>query len=61
MESRISHCRLIEPDPKQYVEKGRFEQPDRTSQPTRLHPMIANGKLYIRDQDVLFCYDVKEK
>ena len=20
---------------------------------------LANGKLYIRDQDVLFCYDVK--
>jgi len=22
---------------------------------------IANGKLYIRDQDTLFCYDVKAK
>jgi outer membrane protein assembly factor BamB len=24
------------------------------------HPVIANGKLYLRDQDLLFCFDVKE-
>ena len=52
---------LIEPDPKQYVEKGRFEQPDRTSRPAWSHQVIANGKLYIRDQDVMFCYDVKAR
>jgi outer membrane protein assembly factor BamB len=23
------------------------------------HPVIANGKLYLRDQELLFCYDVK--
>lgn len=23
------------------------------------HPVIANGKLYIRDQNVMYCYDVK--
>ena len=27
--------------------------------PTGLHTVIANGKLYVRDQDVLFCYDVE--
>jgi outer membrane protein assembly factor BamB len=52
---------LIEPSPKQYAERGRFEQPDRSEQPAWPHPVIANGKLYIRDQDVLFCYDVKGK
>jgi alcohol dehydrogenase (cytochrome c) len=52
---------LIEPSPKQYVERGRFEQPDRSKQPAWLHPVIANGKLYLRDQDVLLCYDVKPK
>lgn len=52
---------LIEPSPKQYIERGRFEQPDRSSAPAWPHPVIANGKLYIRDQDVLFCYDVKAK
>jgi len=52
---------LIEPSPKQYIERGRFEQPDRRRQPAWAHPVIANGKLYIRDQDVMFCYDVKAK
>jgi outer membrane protein assembly factor BamB len=52
---------LIEPNPKEYVEKGRFEQPDRTRLPAWAHPVIANGKLYIRDQDTLFCYDIKAK
>jgi outer membrane protein assembly factor BamB len=52
---------LIEPSPKEYVERGRFKQPDRSQSPAWAHPVIANGKLYIRDQDVLFCYDVKAK
>jgi outer membrane protein assembly factor BamB len=50
---------LIEPNPKQYVERGRFDQPDRSQQPAWTHPVIANGKLYLRDQDLLLCYDVK--
>jgi outer membrane protein assembly factor BamB len=50
---------LIEPNPKQYVERGRFDQPDRSTQPAWAHPVIANGKLYLRDQDLLLCYDVK--
>ena len=52
---------LIEPHPKQYVERGRFEQPERSRKPAWAHPVIANGKLYLRDQDVLLCYDVKAK
>ena len=52
---------LIEPNPQQYTERGRFQQPDRTRVPAWAHPVVANGKLYIRDQDVLFCYDVKAK
>jgi len=50
---------LVEPSPKEYLERGRFEQPDRTRLPAWAHPVIANGKLYIRDQDLLLCYDVK--
>ena len=52
---------LIEPNPKEYVERGRFEQPDRSRQPAWSHPVIANGKLYLRDQDLLLCYDIKAK
>jgi len=51
---------LIEPNRKEYVERGRFEQPDRSNLPAWVHPVIANGKLYIRDQDLLFCYDLKD-
>lgn len=50
---------LLEPNPKEYVERGRFEQPDRTKLPAWAHPVIANGKLYLRDQDVLLCYNVR--
>src|SRR4029078_7865078 len=52
---------LIEPSAKEDVERGRFKQPDRTRLPAWAHPVIANGKLYIRDQDMLLCYDVKAK
>ncbi len=52
---------LIEPSRDGLVERGRFEQPDRTSLPAWAHPVIANGKLYVRDQDLLLCYDIKAK
>ena len=52
---------LIEPSATQYIERGRFEQPDRSRPPAWAHPVIANGKLYVRDQDILFCYDVKAR
>ncbi len=52
---------LVDASPQAYVEKGRFEQPDRSGQPAWPHPVMANGKLYIRDQDILLCYDIKEK
>ena len=52
---------LIDPNPKKYVECGRFEQPDRSHSKAWAHPVIANGKLYLIDQDVLLCYDIKAK
>ena len=50
---------LVEANPEKYVEKGRFDQPDRSEKPAWPHPVVANGKLYVRDWDALFCYDVK--
>lgn len=50
---------LIEASPTGFKEKGRFEQPDRSDKNSWPHPVIANGKLYLRDQDILLCYDVK--
>jgi outer membrane protein assembly factor BamB len=52
---------LIEPSRDEYLERGRFQQPDRSELPAWSHPVIANGKLYLRHQDVLLCYDVKAK
>jgi outer membrane protein assembly factor BamB len=50
---------LVEAAPAGYKEKGRFEQPGRAPEKAWTHPVIANGKLYLRDQDLLLCYDLK--
>ncbi len=52
---------LIELNPEKYVEQGRLETTEHSGKPSWPHPVIANGKLYIRDQGLLFCYDVKAK
>jgi outer membrane protein assembly factor BamB len=52
---------LLEPSAKGWSEKGRFDQPDRSKLNSWPHPVVANGRLFIRDQDVLFAYDVKQK
>jgi hypothetical protein len=52
---------LVAISPAGYQEKGRFRQPSRSRFPTFAHPVVANGRLYLRDEDVLLCYDVKEK
>jgi len=52
---------LVEANPSKYVENGAFDQPERSKQAAWPHPVVANGKLYIRDWDILFCYDVKGK
>jgi outer membrane protein assembly factor BamB len=49
---------LIEPTPKAYTEISRFEIPH-GSLPTWTPPAIANGRLYLRDQDNLHSYDIK--
>jgi outer membrane protein assembly factor BamB len=49
---------LIEPSPAAYKEKSRFEI-GRGSYPTWTPPVIAGGKLYLREQDNLYCYDIK--
>ena len=51
---------LIEATPTGYVEKGRFRiQQD--SLPTWTHPVVAGGRLYLRDQNTIYAYDVKAK
>ena len=50
---------LLEATTAGFKEKGRFDPPDRSDKNSWAHPVIAGGKLYIRDQEVLLCYDVK--
>jgi outer membrane protein assembly factor BamB len=52
---------LIEATPDGYKETGRFDPPDRSGKDNWPYPVIAGGQLYLRDQDVLLCYDVKAK
>jgi outer membrane protein assembly factor BamB len=55
---------LVEASPKGWAEKGRFKldpQSKIRSPQGRVwtHPVISNGKLYLRDQDLIYCFDVK--
>jgi outer membrane protein assembly factor BamB len=51
---------LVEATPAGYREKGRFEI-QHGSLKTWTHPVVVGGRLYLRDQDTIFAYDVKEK
>jgi outer membrane protein assembly factor BamB len=48
---------LIEATPEEYREKGSFQIPD-VGAPSWSHPVVADGRLYLREQDRLYCYDV---
>ncbi|MCP4190977.1 MAG: PQQ-binding-like beta-propeller repeat protein [Planctomycetaceae bacterium] len=57
---------LVEPIVGGWQEHGRFK----LSPQTKLrkpkgriwtHPIVANGRLFLRDQELLFCYDVKQQ
>jgi outer membrane protein assembly factor BamB len=51
---------LVEATPTGYVEKGRFRI-QQGNLPTWTHPVVAGGRLYIRDQDTIYAYDVRQK
>lgn len=51
---------LVEANPLEYVEKSRVELPE-SGRPSWAHPVVAQGRLFIRDQETLTCYDISEK
>jgi outer membrane protein assembly factor BamB len=51
---------LAEANPAGYREHGRF-QINAGSLPTWSHPIVANGKLFIREQDNIYAFDVRQK
>ena len=55
---------LAEASPKGWTEHGRFKLDPQTKQRKPrgkiwTHPVVVNGKLFLRDQELLFCFDVK--
>ncbi len=57
---------LAEASPKGWAEHGRFKLDPQTKQRKPqgriwTHPVVLNGKLFLRDQELLFCFDVKGK
>ena len=51
---------LVEATPTGYVEKGRFKI-EAGDIETWTHPVVAGGRLYLRDQDTIYSYDVRQK
>ena len=47
---------LVEANPDEYRERGSFLIPD-VKKESWAHPVIANGRLLLREQDVLYAYD----
>jgi outer membrane protein assembly factor BamB len=45
----------------EYVEVGSFKLPGNIDKPGWSHPVLLDGKLYLREQDRLLCFDVKSK
>lgn len=57
---------LARATPDGYTESGRFVIPEKTQLPRGsgqiwAHPVVAQGRLFLRDQELLFCYDVAAK
>ncbi len=55
---------LIEASPEAYRERGRFTPPNQPKHGNPMekawaYPVIADGRLYIRDLNILWCYDIK--
>jgi len=64
MEERQGTMAVLAASPDGWKEFGRVQIPERTKIQTRTnsvwaHLVIADGKLYLRDQDLLFCFDLK--
>lgn len=50
---------LVRATPDRFELKGQFQQPHQSGQKAWPHLVISHGQMYVRDQDVLLCYDVR--
>jgi outer membrane protein assembly factor BamB len=65
LEQSEGHVVLIDASPKAWTERGRFMlEPQAKNRSERgaiwVHPVVVDGKLFLRDQEYVYCYDVKE-
>jgi outer membrane protein assembly factor BamB len=51
---------LVEANPAGYRERGRFQIRD-LGAPTWAHPVVSNGRLYVRNQATLASYDIRAR
>jgi outer membrane protein assembly factor BamB len=51
---------LVETSPEGYRERGSFQIPD-VERPSWSHPVIANGRLLLREQDRIHAYDLRAR
>ncbi len=49
---------MIEATPEEYRLKGTWK-PEYVREPSWAHPAVSDGKLYLREQDKLMCYDMR--
>lgn len=52
---------LVKADAKDYKEISTFKIPHVDKMPSWSHPVITDGKLYLREGDWILCYDIKGK
>ena len=56
---------LVEATREAYIEHGRFTLPKQSEKSWKgrfwAHPVVINGKLFLRDEEYIFCYDVSAK
>jgi outer membrane protein assembly factor BamB len=60
LRSPLGKVALVEVTPKGPVSKGTLQIPRAVQKPGATAPVVAGGRLYLRDDDALFCYDVRE-
>jgi outer membrane protein assembly factor BamB len=51
---------LAKADPADYEELATFKIPGSDARPSWSHSVILDGRLYIREQDRIFCYDLRK-
>ena len=50
---------LVKAQPTGFEEVGSFKIPSSGSRPSWSHPVVVDGKLYLREGDKIFCYNVR--